>query len=299
MLNTLRLCSRPIFQESRYFSTKAISAQNPQEKVAKTYSWLTYNIASTTAFGIVSYESGIAEIVAKFATTHHPLVACAAFVAAANIPLIATIFINEESSPKLKKMVLTTYNATLGALLSPLGYLGASALIPAAAFTAGVSGALAATSRMAKDDLHLKFKYPLGIGLGAVTTAALCAVATKGSFQSLAEFVSLYGGLALYSTFLVADVQQVRLEAEEKDFSPVNHSILLHLDILNIGIRCLELLQQQSAKSPENSVEAQIKDEKQNTALSAEAWVDPISEEAANWGSHGGNSGSDGGNWDD
>lgn len=50
--------------------------------------------------------------------------------------------------------------------------------------------------------------------------------------------ISIYGGLVLFSMFLLYDTQKIVHKAETQvSFDPVNESVSIYLDILNIFMR--------------------------------------------------------------
>jgi FtsH-binding integral membrane protein len=55
--------------------------------------------------------------------------------------------------------------------------------------------------------------------------------------------ISIYGGLVLFSMFLLYDTQKIVHKAETSmRFDPVNESISIYLDILNIFMRIAMIL---------------------------------------------------------
>jgi FtsH-binding integral membrane protein len=55
--------------------------------------------------------------------------------------------------------------------------------------------------------------------------------------------LSIYGGLVLFSMFLLYDTQKIVHHAETvAHFDPVNHSISIYLDTLNIFMRIATIL---------------------------------------------------------
>jgi FtsH-binding integral membrane protein len=150
--------------------------------------------------------------------------------------------------------------AAMGAVLAPLVFLGGPVMIRAAWYTAGLVGGLSATAMCAPSEKFLMMGGPLAMGLGVVF------VANIGSFffpagtalgAGLASIV-VYGGLILFSAFLLYDTQKVIKKAEltpaggyqtmynqygqpmqvtTPSFDPINAQLSLYMDILNIFIR--------------------------------------------------------------
>jgi FtsH-binding integral membrane protein len=60
--------------------------------------------------------------------------------------------------------------------------------------------------------------------------------------------ISLYGGLVLFSAFLLYDTQRIVRKAEtyplyaERPFDPINASISIYMDVINIFVRLVTIL---------------------------------------------------------
>lgn len=210
-------------------------------KIAKTYGYVASNLATTAVSAAVCYQTGIADSVLSL-IGNHPMSGTLGIIVLSSAQLAATLRFNESESPKLKKTALTMFNATMGSILSPFGFLGGEVLCSAGVITIGATGALAAAALKAKDEIQLKYATPLNVGLGAVATASVCALAFPGTIGGLGYAASLYGGLALFSGLLASDIQQLHLRAGDKDFSPIDQSLIIYLDILNIFERVAALL---------------------------------------------------------
>lgn len=123
--------------------------------------------------------------------------------------------------------------AAMGAILAPLIFMGGPVCMRAAWYTAGIVGGLSATAMCAPSEKFLMMGGPLAMGLGKFSTVAclyssdcyfigVVFVANIGSFffpagtalgASLASVV-VYGGLILFSAFLLYDTQRLIKKAE-------------------------------------------------------------------------------------
>lgn len=160
----------------------------------------------------------------------------------------------------LKHSAWAVHCAAMGAVLAPLVFVGGPALMRAAWYTAGLVAGLSATAMCAPSEKFLMMSGPLAMGLGVVF------VANIGSFffpahtalgAGLASIV-VYGGLILFSAFLLYDTQRVIRKAEltpnsgyetyynqygqpmqvsGAGYDPINEQLSLYMDILNIFIR--------------------------------------------------------------
>ena len=220
-----------------------------KNKVASTYNWVSFNLASTAISATVAYQMGIAEKVIDFAYTHHPLMTWASMCALTLPPVMAMQAIDEQTFPKLKKTTLTISNIAMSVVFSPMGFLGMDVVAPAALMTTGISATLAMAARKAKNDFQLQYQYPLRVGLGTLVGIGVCGFAFPASLGSFAHAASLYGGLAVFSGLMIADVQEVYLRAEEPDYSPMDQSYLIYLDVLNLFTRIAELTEKYKAPS--------------------------------------------------
>lgn len=149
-----------------------------------------------------------------------------------------------------KQLAWAAHSAILGAVIAPLCFVGGPIMVRAAWYTAGVVGGLSTVAICAPSEKFLNMGGPLAIGLGVVFASSLGsmflspATALGASLYSM----SLYGGLLLFSGFLLYDTQKIIRRAEThppfgfQPYDPVNNSISIYLDTLNIFIRIVTLL---------------------------------------------------------
>jgi FtsH-binding integral membrane protein len=86
---------------------------------------------------------------------------------------------------------------------------------------------------------------PLAIGLGAVFAASMGSMFLPPTTRlGLSLYsISLYGGLVLFSMFMLYDTQRICKKAEQyHDFDPINESISIYMNTLNIFIRMAQIL---------------------------------------------------------
>lgn len=151
----------------------------------------------------------------------------------------------------------TAFNATQGALLAPLLFMAPPALIARAGlYTVAMMGSIAFVGATAKQEKYLYLGGPLlaGVALVAVSGfAPLVLPATAVRTLAFSENIWLYGGLAVFGGFTLYDVQKILHHARlaqqgliAKD--PVNESISLELDFLNIFIRMVQILMMQQGR---------------------------------------------------
>lgn len=149
-----------------------------------------------------------------------------------------------------KQLAWAAHCAIIGGVVAPLCFLGGPILTRAAWYTAGIIGGLSTVAVCAPNDKFLYMGGPLAIGLGFVFASSLASMwlppttALGAGIYSL----SLYGGLILFSGFLLYDTQRIVQMAESyptyaaRPFDPVNSAISIYMDTLNIFIRIATIL---------------------------------------------------------
>jgi FtsH-binding integral membrane protein len=149
-----------------------------------------------------------------------------------------------------KQLAWATHAAIVGAVVAPLCFVGGPIMLRAAWYTAGVVGGLSTIAVCAPSEKFLTMGGPLAMGLGVVFASSLAGMflpPTTALGAGLAS-ISLYGGLLLFSGFLLYDTQKIVKRAENQPlygmqpFDPVNNSISIYLDTLNIFIRIVTIL---------------------------------------------------------
>jgi len=149
-----------------------------------------------------------------------------------------------------KQLAWMAHTAILGAVVAPVCFIGGPLVVRAAWYTAGVVGGLSAVAVCAPSDKFLSIGGPLAIGLGVVFASSLGSMFLPPTTALGAGLYSLsvYGGLILFSGFLLYDTQRIIRAAEgyplyaPHPFDPVNASISIYLDTINIFIRIAMIL---------------------------------------------------------
>ena len=154
----------------------------------------------------------------------------------------------------LKQIAWIGHTATMGALLAPLCFLGGPLLIRAAWYTAGIVGGLSAIAVCAPSERFLTMGGPLAMGLGVVFASSVGSMFLPPTTALGAGLysVSLYGGLLLFSAFILYDTQRIIAKAERypttpghynvAPYDPINAAMSVYLDTLNIFIRLATIL---------------------------------------------------------
>ncbi|XP_067046499.1 growth hormone-inducible transmembrane protein-like [Acropora muricata] len=148
------------------------------------------------------------------------------------------------------------HSALIGTLIAPLMLLGGPLVLRAAAITGGVVGALSLTAACAPDGKFLTWGGPLAIGLGGVFMACLGTLFLPASSMVGAGLQSIvtYGGLVIFGGFMLYDTQKIIRQAEtypvyaERPYDPINASIGIYMDTINIFIRILTIMASSNSK---------------------------------------------------
>ncbi len=111
----------------------------------------------------------------------------------------------------LKLSAFTAFNGLMGLSLAPLVTLGGPLVLRAAAYTGAIVGSLAYIAATAPSDDFLWMGGPLTIGLGIVLVSSVGTMiaAPGGAAFTAMNAVALYGGLALFSGFVLYDISKV------------------------------------------------------------------------------------------
>jgi FtsH-binding integral membrane protein len=139
-------------------------------------------------------------------------------------------------------------------MLAPLLAFAPGALIARAGlYTVAMMGSISFVGATAKQEKYLYIGGPLLAGAGIVLVSGLAPMiipATAVRTLAMTENIWLYGGLAVFGGFTLYDVQKVLYHARLAERGvikrdPVNESISLELDFLNIFIRMVQILMMQ------------------------------------------------------
>lgn len=154
----------------------------------------------------------------------------------------------------VKQVAWLVHAGVIGAVLAPLSLYGGALVVRAAWYTAGVVGGLSTVAICAPSHKFLNMGGPLAIGLGVVFVSSVGSMflppttALGVGIHSMA----LYGGLLLFSMFLLYDTQRIIHNAEThpvhngfngvRPYDPINNAMSIYLDTINIFVRILSML---------------------------------------------------------
>merc|ERR1712215_110239 len=156
-----------------------------------------------------------------------------------------------QTAPSAKQAAWLLHCAVLGAVVAPICLLGGPILTRAAWYTAGMVGGLSTVAVCAPSDKFLYMGGPLAMGLGVVFCASIASAFLPPTTAMGAGMysIAMHGGLILFGAFLLYDTQKIIYKAERHPvgygappFDPVNASISIYMDTINIFIRIAQLL---------------------------------------------------------
>ncbi|KAH0623445.1 hypothetical protein JD844_006203 [Phrynosoma platyrhinos] len=141
-------------------------------------------------------------------------------------------------------------DGVMGAVVAPLTLLGGPLLIRAAWYTAGIVGGLSTVAMCAPSEKFLNMGAPLGVGFGFVLASSVGSMffPPTSALGAGLYSVAVYGGLVLFSLFLLYDTQKVVKRAETQPlygvqkYDPINSCMGIYVDTLNIFIRVATML---------------------------------------------------------
>ncbi|KAF2224846.1 bax inhibitor family protein-like protein [Elsinoe ampelina] len=155
-----------------------------------------------------------------------------------------------------KYALWTAFNLTQAALLSPMLFFAPHILARAGLYTVGMMGSIAFVGATAKQEKYLYLGGPLLAGVAIVALSGLAPLVlpvTAARTLMWSENIWLYGGLAVFGGFTLYDVQKVLHHARLSERGlmkrdPVNESISLELDFINIFVRMVQILAMQGGR---------------------------------------------------
>lgn len=132
-----------------------------------------------------------------------------------------------------KHVAWLVHTGIVGAIFAPLYFMGGALVLRAGIYTAGIVGGLSTLAACAPSEKFLQMGGPLAIGFGVVFASSLATffVPPTTVLGSGLHSMVLYGGLILFSMFLLYDTQKVIKKAEtypkynmsgHQAFDPIN-----------------------------------------------------------------------------
>ncbi|KAJ7292754.1 Bax inhibitor family protein [Mycena rebaudengoi] len=166
------------------------------------------------------------------------------------------VFYTPPQNTVMKHAFWLSFNAFQAATLSPLFFLNPAILARAGLYTLGVVGSLSYVGATAANDKYLYLGGPLLAGVSVVALSAFAPLvlpATALRTLAITEGIYLYGGLAVFGGFVLYDTQKILMHARMAEQGllqrdPINESVGLQLDVINIFIRLVQILSMNQKK---------------------------------------------------
>ncbi|KAF4612008.1 hypothetical protein D9613_004142 [Agrocybe pediades] len=165
--------------------------------------------------------------------------------------MMGTLYTPPENTIQ-KHLFWLGFNACQAATLSPLFFFSPAILSRAALYTVGVVGSISYVGATATNDKYLNLGGPLLAGVTVVALSSLAPMVLPMGLRGLAisESISLYGGLAVFGGFVLYDTQKILKHARMAEqgvmkADPINESVSLELDMINIFVRLVQILAMQ------------------------------------------------------
>lgn len=140
----------------------------------------------------------------------------------------------------LKHIMFISWIGIMGLSLVPLPQMYGLPAIYDAALASGVMvGSLATVAYNAPSKQFLSMGGPLALGLGGLLGTSILRMFNP---TSLALWnINIWGGLGLFCLYVLHDTQKIIENAKnDKVFDPINNSIDMYLNFMNIALRILE-----------------------------------------------------------
>jgi len=216
--------------------------QHVRDRVRDTYMYFGGSLAATAGTAAAIFRSPAAMAV----VSRGGLMALGVSIAAMIGSSMVARSIPYTPGVGAKQAAWLAHCAVVGAVVAPICLLGGPVLVRAAWYTAGMVGGLSTVAVCAPSDKFLYMGGPLAMGLGVVFCASIGSSFLPPTSALGAGMASLaiYGGLILFGAMLLYDTQKVIHKAEHHPnhygappFDPVNASIGIYMDTVNIFIR--------------------------------------------------------------
>ncbi|WKY06105.1 hypothetical protein Q1695_006366 [Nippostrongylus brasiliensis] len=235
-------------KEQSILAQSALWPSYVRERLSSTYSYLAGGLAVTAASGVAASRSAA---IMRLTQAGGVLGLFASLAVIIGTGMLCRSI--DYDSTVAKHLAWMLHCGAMGCVLAPMVYMGGPVLMRAAWYTAGIVAGLSATAITAPSEKFLMMSGPLAMGLGVVFVANIGTFFFHPGSALGAGLMSivLYGGLILFSAFLLHDTQRVVKHAQMyprreqmygmpmdiKSYDPINAQLSIYMDVLNIFIR--------------------------------------------------------------
>ncbi|GAA5899661.1 hypothetical protein JCM5296_001391 [Sporobolomyces johnsonii] len=222
------------------------------EYLNSTFRWTAGGLAITAAVAFAAHRNGLAF---RLMSANPWLVMGGGLIL--SIGSMMAVYATPPDSP-LHYLGWATFSAMQGVTLSPLFFLNPAILTRAGLYTLGATAGISYVGATAKSDQYLWIGGPLLAGLGVLICTSLAPmIMPRMAMRTLTtlESVGAYGGVAVFSGFILYDTQKILKHAQMAQrgvlpADPIRESVSLILDVINLftSIVRVLLLQQNRRK---------------------------------------------------
>lgn len=222
------------------------------------YEYTTFNVATVVATSIIALKSGYAHKIINMS----PYKYLSLFGIGGIGTLVATLSFDNNKHSTMKHASLVAFNVLSGLSLCCVGLIYRPEIImKAALYTAGLFGTLSYVAINSEQNKYLWLGGPLMAGLTLVCLTSFAPLVLPSNMITtlkIADSITLYFGLMLFSMFILYDTQKIMNDGEkyrsmeelrmQNDSNQVvkpdyiKGSLGLYLDIINMFIRILDLI---------------------------------------------------------
>jgi len=223
--------------------------QEVKNRIRDTYAYFGASIGLTAATAVGVFRTpALLNIVARGG-----LMALGVSIAAMiGTGVLARSIPYEEGFSK-KQLAWALHCAVMGAVVAPICFLGGPLLTRAAWYTAGMVGGLSTIAVCAPNEKFLHLGGPLAMGFGVIFASSIATwfLPPTTALGAGVYSIAVYGGLIVFGGFTLYDTQKIINVAENhsdkfgKKFDPINSSMGIYTDTLNIFIRIAQILAMQ------------------------------------------------------
>lgn len=215
----------------------ALWPQYVKDRVAGTFGYCMGGLGVTAAAAMASVRSqAVMRLVGG--NTMMSFVGCMALMMGSGMLCRGVPF---DGSPVGTKAALYyLHMAIVGAVIAPIMAVGGPVCLRAAAATMTIMGGLAFTGMVAPSDAYIKMYGPINAGCFLMLGACVASyfAAPMGAVSLGLESFIMLGGLILFTGKGFMDLQHASAAAQQPGaFDPVNHSLSITMDAVNIFIR--------------------------------------------------------------
>ncbi|MBU6383823.1 MAG: Bax inhibitor-1 family protein [Verrucomicrobia bacterium] len=217
------------------------------EKIGQVYLYTAATFATTCITAQLSAMSGLAAKVITLLVGAHALTVGIGLLAVA-VALMAAIYFTSSRESVLKHSLFGLFAVFHGVVFSPLVLINSSAFAAAAATTVVMTGGLGWLATKIQTQFE-RFEKIMLISLSVIAAASLGSLFLTGVAGTIAHTVSMVGGFALFSAYIIYDTQMMRKELQTdgvQHFDVIDRTMKLYLNAMNLFTRLFELFNQRS-----------------------------------------------------